>query len=236
MIEFEIYFHGLICFYAPEARLGARDYKTEALMVDDADHTRKIKTYNSEVVNLNTISTNLDAGRVNAQDGAFQTYVPHLSDGAVTRPHVVVDPAKAIRLALPDGAATVADLYKYNGIYALDGMTTVHPACRISLVRVQADKLVIHTDVGDVQVPPDRPWVAILNYSINGGTGLANNHFHRYARITNGRISDVAEVTDDSNEVPNIPDGRYVNEVKDLPELKNVPVVSQTQCSNTNWP
>jgi len=237
MPHFEIYFHGLICFYGDEDRFGQRGHKTEALIVEDNDHTRMVKTYNSEKKHFHSIKTSLTPGTVDASDQAFQNFIPHMSDVWVTRTSVAVKPAKAIRLALPDRAvAKVAQLYPYKGIYELDGMRIEHPVCRISVLTIDADALTITADGYDVVVPPDQPWVAILNYSADQGEGVAENHFHRYARITNGSLEDIAEVTNSPSPATDLPGGEWVQKVKDFLGQLQDPTVGQTQCSNTNWP
>src|SRR6185369_12935707 len=208
MAQFEIYFHGLMCFYANEGRFGARDYKTEALIVEDPDHIRKVKTYKAELANFGAIRTSLPSGRADVSDAAFQAYVPHLADAGVSRPFVIVNTKKAIRLALPDADAYVAQLYKYKGVYTLDQITIAHAVCRISLLTVDANELKIITDVGEITVPPEQPWVAILNYTTHDPNlhKGSDNHFLRYSKATNGRPEDIAEVTDDKDyEVTDVP-------------------------------
>lgn len=242
MTTFEIYFLGLICFYAPEDRYGSRDYKTEALFVDDPpDHTRIVITSTERFgADFSTISLSHAPGKVNAKDHDFQECVPHLADSGITRRHVSVKPSK-IRLALPNGAvAHVAQLFDHRGRYALDQTVSVRRVCRLSVLTLDADALAVTVDNGAPHDVTGDSWVAILNYSKQtGGSGTDKNHFHRYAKISNGAPGDVAEVSDDDGSpVQDAPFEKlkYVKTVRELPEIAPTHVLNQTQCSNSNWP
>ena len=238
MKKFEIYFHGLICFYAPEPRDGSRDYRTLALFVRDAEHTRKVITRDDEVAFNNTIETDLTPGPITEIDDDFQNFVPHLGDDHVSKPHIVVMPEKAIQLLLPAGGRLeVAEFYRVKGTYKDVGNTITTKVARITLLTVMAESLTVTADDMEIPVPPEAPWVVILNSSAQGGDGPANNHFHRYAHITNGNVHDIAEVVDaESTDMKY--HGDAIATIKQLPGLKDdvLHVITQTQCSNTNWP
>jgi hypothetical protein len=237
--KFEIYFHGLICFYAPEPRSGRRDYRTLALIVPDGDHTRKVITRDDEVTFNKSIETNLPPGTIFDIDDDIQNFVPHLGDDHISKSHVVVTPEKAIQLKLPGGGRLeVADFYQDRGTYKDVGVTVTTKVGRITLLTVMANDLTITADDMDIDVPVDAPWVAILNSSSHGGSGTTLNHFHRYAHITNGGLADIAEVEDLTDSGRRQTHGDAIDVIKNLPDLKGSgpAVITQTQCSNTNWP
>src|SRR4051812_29660996 len=100
MYTYEIYFHGLVCFYAPEGRYGARDYKTKALFVRDPSHKRVVATADGYFgTGFTSISTSLGAGRARVLPH-FQEFVPHLSDAGITRSNFDVNPVFDIALDL----------------------------------------------------------------------------------------------------------------------------------------
>lgn len=250
MKKFEIYFHGLICFYAPEKRDGARDYRTLALFVMDPEHTRKVITRDDEVAFNKTIETNLTPGRITDIDDDFQNYVPHLGDDHVSKSHIVVMPEKAIQLKLPAGGRLeVAEFYEKKGTYKDVGVTLTTRVARITLLTVMAESLTVTADDMEIPVPADAPWVVILNFSEEGGEGPAANHFHRYAHITNGNVHDIAEVLDAGDNSNTTNHGDAIETIKELPDIneddvvdevaktdEQIAVLTQTQCSNTNWP
>ncbi|HEY4640674.1 MAG TPA: hypothetical protein VII75_04970 [Thermoanaerobaculia bacterium] len=257
MPQVEVYFHGLICFYSNEDRFGRRDFKTAALFVDDPDHTRALYTSDSTPhgTNFGSIFTNVPGGPADAREGNFQEYVPHLSDTSVSRSTILeVKPDNAIPLYLPKGDLHAANLYQYKGQFDLDTRSVQRAVCRISLLVINApSNFTFYLDSTPVQVT-GHPWVLLYNGSKKGGTGTYENHFHRYAYLTNGRLDDLAEVTDVKQDeydpshpgdkfpasatVTDEPYGRYVAEVYELLRTieAGIPVINQTQCGNSQWP
>lgn len=243
MALFEIYFHGLICFFAPEQRYGPRNYKTDALIVKDPDHQRYLFTSDGNRLSITNSLSIGTAGRATSDDSRFQQFVPHLGDLAVTREAVSVVPGNggAIRVSLPNGSLSVAQLYYTNlGVYELDGNTNRQAVSRISLLSINTandDRLPIIVDGNTIYVPPgDNAWAVIFNGSVDDPkkTGV-DNHFHRYGYITNrARLDDVAEVTDYATAVPEGRSGVHRDEA--IRAVDGYGPLNQTQCSNSQWP
>ena len=115
--------------------------------------------------------------------------------------------------------------------------------------------LTFYLDGAPVTITGD-PWVLLYNGSKDGGYGLQDNHFHRYAYITGGRLEDLAEVTDVKvgetdpvtgdkflydDPVADQQTGKFVKYVIDLVDglsrpAPDKPVINQTQCGNSQWP
>jgi len=295
MPDFEIYFHGLVCFFAPEARNGNRTApKTMALFVRDNDHERMVLTADGErhFPGFNTISMTVTGGPqgvIDATDAGFQSDVPHLGDDTVSRAGTVVDPALAIQLAFPPiaGRLFAASRYESRGSYQLGHVNVRRDVARITLLTFSADAVSITCDGQTIEVNPGDGFVVLANDSEQGGistTGdICGNHFRRYAFImrtptgAQANCAAVAHVIDDGNNSPSIHRGLHLDRVLALESLKvkasaptqlnpglgehgpdNIddpqaalgvelepesaahqvvgPTLTQTQCSNTNWP
>jgi hypothetical protein len=249
MAVFEIYFHGLICFYAPESRYGTRDYKTEALIVKDEAHTRLLLTPNGYKHEFNNnLSFEIAPGRANAEDSRFQRFVAHLGDVEVTRESVIVEPANraCIALKLPDGSRLrAAELYDMAGEFQLDGNIARHPVCRVSALHVYTaseKSLLITADKQTIEVEAAEPWAVVFNGSRNDHSeSCSDNHFRHYAFITNSmQLDDIAEVTNHAPDIPSAPAGVHVAKaikaILDGAMQTEARPMTQTQCSNSQWP
>jgi hypothetical protein len=238
MTTFEIYFHGLICFYANEPRHGNfLAPKTHALFVRDDDHYRSLVTSDGLIhaMGFNSLSMSVNDGApqgVIATTDRFQNDVPHLSDDTHSRRGIYVDPTMAIPLAFPSvaGVLDVAQRYKYAANYLLGQSNTTRATARICVLSFEANSLTLSWDGLQVEVSPQKPWVLLLNSSDHGGVSTVEdvcaNHFRRYSKIMRNvapgvNCSTVAEVIDlESQEVEDTPNGTYVEEVKKLLVLK----------------
>jgi hypothetical protein len=133
MAKFEIYFHGLVCFYAPEPRGGnPKAPKTMALFIRDKDHERALVTLDevAHVPGFNTISMTVTGGTpgvIESSNDQFQRMVPHLGDDDISRGGTVVDPSLAIQLVFPPviGELLVGMPYLNRGDYQLGQRNSV---------------------------------------------------------------------------------------------------------------
>lgn len=107
MAKFEICFHGLVCFYAPEPCGGdPKAPKTMALFIRDGHHKRGLVTLDGDTrfPDFNTGSMTVTGGTpgvIESSNDQFQRMVPHLGEDDIFRGGMFVDPSLAIRLVLP---------------------------------------------------------------------------------------------------------------------------------------
>jgi hypothetical protein len=243
MTTYEIYFHGLICFYSEEKRFGARDKKTEALIViEDQYHTREIKTYTGTYgTKFSEIAFSLGSAVATAS-ARFQEYVPHLGDLGVTRRDVEIEPDQAISLSLPKSSLDVAFLYDCKGDFELDRYTSVRPVAKLSLLFIRtSDPLKIsYTDKNgsfNTDVPRAHPWALIFNGAPDGDASACyEHHFRHYAKISKeGYEEDFATVKQSSYQSAPDSRGRWLDEVLKALAADYRPL-NQPGCSNSQWP
>lgn len=239
---YEIYFHGLICFYSAEKRFGARDKKTDALIViEDQYHTREIKTYNGAYgTKFSQISFSVDSDVATASV-RFQEYVPHLGDLGVTRRSVEIEPYQAISLSLPKSNLDAALLYDAKGDFELHPYSLTRPVAKLSLLLLKTpDPLKIYyTDNKgsfNTDVPREHPWALIFNGAPDGDSSACyEHHFRYYSKISKeGLEEDFATVK--PSRCSSVPDnrGQWLDEV--LKALADYRPLNQPACSNSQWP
>jgi hypothetical protein len=238
MPDFEIYFHGLICHFAPESRTGnASAPKTMALFVRDDEHERMVvdANDNTHFAGFNSISMTVTGGTtgvIDSTDAGFQRNVPHLGSDDISRSGALVDPTLAIALTYPPvaGRLAVAQLYANKGDYQLGQRNTVRDVARITLLTITAETLAITCDGSTLMVDPAQPWMTIANNSQVGGVStvgnMCGNHFRRYSFIMRAPTGDltncaaVAHVVDhDSPSVP-LQNGLHIAAVESSAKLK----------------
>lgn len=265
MPNFELYFNGLICFWADQPRIGEVTPKTHALFVLDDDHRRVVITPDDQphfdgFTWLKIETTGGTSGTIDTIESAFVREVPHLGDDRVSRAACLINPGRAIKVELPkiEGELRVAQRFAHEGSYSLDGKTDQHPVARITVLQFEAASVSISGD-GDnastLTLSAGSPWVALLNASSQ--VQQNDNHFKRYARILKigGNVAkpeDVAMVVDvEGTQPPEINTGAHISAVKNLTALKESQAakqasrglndeggetLTQTQCSNSQWP
>jgi hypothetical protein len=226
MPKFEIYFHGLICFWADQPRDGDRKApKKKALFIKNDYHLRTVilpgdKRYFDD---FETIELLVEGGNDSPNDGGntrFQEEVPHLGDDRVTtrgysvKPDYSIQKGAAVSLELPQtgGKLRVAQRYYHEGMYTLDDKTHEHLVARITRYTFKADRLWIAGTVNNstrvVEVPTTPGWVAILNVSprpdgqgqvaseATHTSGECNNHFQLYHAILFDNDNNMAKCDD----------------------------------------
>jgi len=245
MTEFEIYFHGLVCLYAPVSRGDdPMTPKTMALFVrDEPDHDRSITTSDkiTRFPRFNSISMTVIGGTpgvIDATDADFQKAVPHLGTDDISRGGAFVDPTLAIPLVFPPvaGRLFVAKRFGNQGEYQLAQRSSVRDVAKITYLSITAERLFITCDGQTIEIDPSDAgsWVCLFNNSQEGGYSTANNicgnHFRRYSfimRSPNGDPANCAAVAHVVDHVVGPPPtttvlrGRHIGTVAALRNVKS---------------
>lgn len=269
MAKFEIYFHGLVCFYAPEPRGGnPRAPKTMALFIRDRDHERALVTLDGDTrfTAFETISMTVSGGATGVIESSddFQRMVPHLGEDDISKGGAFVDPSLAIQLVFPPvaGELLVGAPYLNRGDYQLGQRSSVRDVARITVLRIFTQTLTLTLDgnafevmrtpaggqancasvahVVDHIVPGSSQQPVFLNgdhiAAVSALKQLKPENEQPF-HISTGSGHPVFHPGIDPEPVQPIGEGgalEVASAARQLPVGSDV--LTQTQCSNTNWP